>query len=267
MVVKCMAAIVLEDWNNRPVEMIRSKGGVFAFPDFSDNLIKIDQGCWPPPEILQKLCKSEKLWAYPDEDQGVLIEKLGYYCDLQSVHSEDAMQWSYFGPLIYGSEDQRVKFACWLKAKLELGTQEPTRCSISLWRRLPHPDNGSPNGPELDLLICTDQFVMVVESKWRSGEARWQGIDGTSTQLQLRQRYLARFGRSLFGGMQLAVLYVILDESQRASGHSTLPFAVVNLLWRDLCGYREHPKSEEIKRYYDWKRNLIARRFGIPAPG
>src|SRR5471030_2239786 len=98
-----MSPFKLRDWNNREITAVRSKGGVFAFPDYSDNLVRIDRGCWPPPEILQKLYKSEKLWAFPEEEQSLLIGKLGYYCDLQSVHSEDAMQWSYFGPLLYAS--------------------------------------------------------------------------------------------------------------------------------------------------------------------
>lgn len=262
-----MSPFKLQDWNNREITAVRSKGGVFAFPDYADNLIRIDQGCWPPPEILQKLYKSEKLWAFPEEEQGLLSGKLGYYCDLQSVHSEDAMQWSYFGPLLYGSEDDRIRFARWLRVKLTLSCEEPSRCSMAMWRRVPHPDNGTPNGPELDLLINTDTFSLLVESKWRSGEGRWQGVDGTATQVQLRQRFLARFGKSMFGEALLAVLCVVLDDSQRSLGDPSISVPVLTSRWTDLCEFTQHIRSEEVRRYYDWKRNLVARKFGMAAPG
>jgi hypothetical protein len=262
-----MSLIELKDWTNRDIKAIRSKGGVFAFPDFSDNLIHCGDGPWPPPEILQKLYKSEKLWAFPEEDQGTLAQKLGYYCDLQSIHSEDAMQWSYFGPLIYGTSEDRTRFARWLHARLSLSCLPPTSCAMAIWQRIPHPETGTANGPELDLLMCADTFVLFVESKWRSGEGRWQGVDGTATQVQLRQRFLARFGKSLFGNAHLAVMYVVLDDSQRSSGDLTISVPVVSIRWTDLCDFSQHPRAEEIRRYYDWKRNLVVRKFGMAAPG
>ena len=262
-----MPITVLKDWNDNEVSAVRSKGGVFAFPDFADNLLRLDRGAWPPPEVVQKLFKSEKLWAFPEEDQQILTSKLGYYCDLQSVHSEDAMQWSYFGPLVYGTEEQRVDFARWLRSELALNCPEPTRCSLAMWRRLPHPENGTPNGPELDLLVSTDSFTFLVESKWRSGEGRWQGLEGNATQVQLRQRFLARFGRALFGDSVSGVIYVILDDSQRCTGDSRIQVPVTNLRWADLLRFQSHPRTAEVRRYYDWKRNLVARKFGIPAPG
>ena len=262
-----MAATSIPDWNGKSVNVIRSKGGVLALYDFTDNLIKVSPSGCPPPEVLQKLYKSEKLWAFPEEDQSLVCEKLGYYCDLQSVHSEDAMQWSYFGPLIYGTEADRLQFGRWLRRVLNLGVPEPSNCYITMRRRLPHPDNGTPNGPEVDLLIAADTFVLVVESKWRSGEGRWQGMDGTATQVQLRQRYLSRFGKRLFGEAFLAVLYIVLDPSQSASGDLESKVPVLNARWTDLCDYGGHPRAEETRRYYDWKRHLVVRKFGIPAPG
>jgi hypothetical protein len=136
-----------------------------------------------------------------------------------------------------------------------------------MWRRLPHPDNGTPNGPELDLLVNTNSFAFLVESKWRSGEGRWQGIEGNATQVQLRQRFLARFGRALLGDAALGVIYVVLDDSQKCTGDSSIQVSVTNLKWADLLRFKNHPRAAEVQRYYDWKRNLVARKFGIPAPG
>jgi hypothetical protein len=262
-----MPLIELLDWNNRTVMAVRSRGGVFAFPDFADNLIRMDSVCWPPADLVQKLFKSEKLWAFSEEDQTYLSAKLGYYCDLQSVHSEDALHWSYFGPLIYATDIQRLDFARWLRTKLSLKAHEPASCSLSCWRRVPHPENGTPNGPEMDLLIVTDTFTLALESKWRSGEGRWQGMAGNSTQLELRQRFLAQFGPAVFRNGLVAVLYVILDQSQSSFGNPGIPIPVLNMKWSELCQFAKHPRADEVKRYYDWKRNLVVRKFGTPAPG
>jgi hypothetical protein len=262
-----MPTVEMEDWNGRRVEAIRSRGGVFAFPDYANNLIRPEPVCWPPAEIIQKLYKTEKLWAFLGEDQELLSRKVGYYCDLQSVHSEDAMHWSYFGPLVYGAVEDRQRFGCWLRSKLALNCGDPNRCCLAMWQRVPHPDNGTPNGPEVDLVISTDTFTLLAESKWRSGEGRWQGVDGTATQLQLRQRFLARFGKSLFGDVFLAVLYIVLDNSQFSSGNSSSGVPVLNIRWADLCDFSQHAYAAEVRRYYDWKRNLVVRKFGVAAPG
>jgi hypothetical protein len=239
---------------------------VWAFPDFSDNVIRGGSGSWPPPEIVQKLCQSQQLSAFLPEDQSLLTHKLGYYTDLQSINSEDAIQWSYFGALVYGSADQRVTFANWLLETLNL-PQRTTSCFMELWRRVPHPDNLTPGGPEIDLLVHGDSCVILCESKWRSGEGRWQGIAGKTTQLELRCQFLEKYGRRLYGDVGFAVLYIVLDESQRPSPVSASSIPVHVIRWADLCAYTAHPRLEEVRDYYDWKRNLIARKWGASAPG
>jgi len=190
----------------------------------------------------------------------------GYYTDLQSAHSEDAIQWSFFGPLVYAEAEVRVGFSNWLTEKLGL-TKRNLHCTVALWRRIPHPDSLGSGGPELDLLIVGDKFAVVVESKWRSGEGRWQGSTGNQSQLQLRQHFLEKCGASLFDNRQLLVLYVILDSSQRPLSDVESEFPVMSLEWADLCEWDGHPSSDEFRRYYEWKRNLVARGVGVPAPG
>lgn len=183
----------LQDWHGREVDAVRSRGGVWAFPDFSDNVIKSQPAHWPPPELVQKLCQSHQLSAFLPEDQSLLTHKLGYYSDLQSINSEDAIQWSYFGPLVYGSTDQRVAFTNWLLDHLKLPWRTRS-CCLQLWCRVPHPDNLTPGGPEMDLFLQGDSCVIFCESKWRSGvEFTWSlvvrgsppGVHGSSQHGQL----------------------------------------------------------------------------------
>jgi hypothetical protein len=261
-----MGIVRLPDWNGRDIEAVRSKGGVWAFPDFTDNVIRTEDSQWPPPELVQKLCQSQQLSAFLPGDQSLLTRKLGYYSDLQSINSEDAIQWSYFGPLVYGSASQRVAFTNWLLGCLGLPWRT-TACCFQLWRRVPHPDNLTPGGPEIDLLIHGHSCVIFCESKWRSGEGRWQGIEGKSTQLELRCQFLERYGRRLYGDVDFAVLYIVLDESQRPSPVTSSSPPVHVMRWADLCGCAAHPRFEEIRSYYNWKRDLIARKWGAPAPG
>jgi len=126
-----VAIVQLQDWNGRNVDAFRSRGGVWAFPDFADNVIKCEDLHWPPPELVQQLSQSQQLWAFLPEDQPHLTHGLGYYTDLQSINSEDAIQWSYFGPLLYGLPDQRGAFANWLLEYLRLPWRTRS-CSLAV---------------------------------------------------------------------------------------------------------------------------------------
>jgi hypothetical protein len=264
---KNMAAFVLEDWNGNPVRAARSRGGVTAFPEYRDNLIQVSSCVWPPSELVQKLCRSDRVSAFLPEDQAILSEKLGYYSDLQSVHSEDAMQWNYFGSLVYGKPSERVEFSNWIADLLGIPARN-RECTMALWRRIPHPDTFGNGGPELDLMITGDALAIIVESKWRSGEGQWQGMAGNQSQLQLRRQFLANSGRRLLGPRHCVLLYVILDPSQQRS-LSPEPTEIPTFCcqWADLCDWPGHPHSDEVRRHYEWKRNLISRPPGVPAPG
>lgn len=48
----------MQDWNERDIEVARSKGGVIAVADVSDNLIRVSEVPWPPPAVVQKLYES-----------------------------------------------------------------------------------------------------------------------------------------------------------------------------------------------------------------
>jgi hypothetical protein len=83
------------DWNDRAIPVAHSKGGVKAVAHPFDNLVRTGISAWPPPEIVQKLYKSRQSRAFEGKDLEIATSGLGYYCDLQSLHSEDAITWSH----------------------------------------------------------------------------------------------------------------------------------------------------------------------------
>ncbi|MBI3896458.1 MAG: hypothetical protein HY313_11065 [Acidobacteria bacterium] len=262
-----MALQQIRDWNGRDIPAVRTRAGVWAFLDFADNLMRGGVPQWPAPELVQKLCLSDKVRYFSAEDQHLLVERLGYYSDLQSAHSEDAIQWSYFGTVSYAPVHEQVKFANSLLQNIGIDAENST-CSLAIWRRVPHPDSLNQNGPELDFLIVGDRCVIVGESKWRSAEGFWQGASGTATQLELRRGFLRRIGKTAFGATLAIVLYVLLDDSQVPAGLSKASdVPAVSISWSTLARNVAHPFQAEFQRYYEWKRNLIARPYGVTAPG
>lgn len=255
----------VKNWNGEEIEAVQSRGGVWAFLDYLNGVICPADCACPPPELVQKLSKSDKYIHFYPEDQPLITRHLGYYTDLQSAHSEDAMVWSCFGTLAHSAPSARVTWAQWLVDRLGFsGTIETS--TISLWRRVPHPDNFSQGGPELDALIQTDKVVVISETKWRSGESQWQGIDGRSTQFDLRERFIRVLGRSLYRDRQIVLLSIVLDEhGEPCPTRDGIVFK--RITWKTLVNEGPHPLSAELRRYYDWKRNLIPRKHGVAPPG
>lgn len=260
-----MSICELRDWNDRTIRAVQSRGGVWAFVDYADGLVRPRDCNWPPPELVQKLFRSDKHQYFYPEDQPSLQQTIGYYTDLQSAHSEDAMVWSYFGPIAYGTQESREEWVHWLLARMNCDSFAHN-CCVSLWRRVPHPDNYTPGGPEIDVLIHADHVTVFVEAKWRSGESRWQGLDGRAGQIELRSRFLQSVGARIYNGRKLILASLTLDDPGalllRADGVQSTA-----MLWKELVQSPAHPLGDEIKRYYDWKRDLIPRRRGFDAPG
>jgi hypothetical protein len=247
----------VEDWNGREISVAKSKGGVIAVADFSDNLIRVDAVPWPPPAVVQKLYESRQSRAFAEDQLSTATKRLGVYSDLQSVHSEDAITWSYFGPLAVEPPDARALFLNWLLQRLgldELSFNDV--CSIDLWRRVPHPDKSLPGGPELDFVLDGDRCVVFGEVKWRSGEGLKQGVQGDKGQMQLRRDFLAKYGPAIYGQRGFVVLGIALaggietDPPPDADGVVTR-----GLQWSDLASYAEHPKADEFGRYLKWKQD------------
>lgn len=236
----------MKDWDSREIRIATSKGGKISVCDYEDNVIIPHHSIWPHPDIVKKLYKSEHSKDFDAPALSELSKKLGFYCDLQSLRSEDAITWSVFGTLHYFTKESQVQFVNSLLDTINEKLQV-NDCSIQLWTRIAHPDTLVSGGPELDFQIVSDKVVLFGESKWTAKVAEEQGKEKDKNQLQLRGEYQQKYGNRIFHKAdRLIVLAVGLSE-QRSHNY---PY----ITWEEICNKTQHPLKNEIKSYYLWKK-------------
>lgn len=243
----------MKDWNGRKINFAKSKEGVIVVTHPFDNLISTNCIPWPPPEIVQKLYKSTQIRAFQDTQSSICTSGLTYYCDLQSLHSEDAITWSVFGTVAYSSLSERENWVSQFFKLLDISGAVSTNAVIFLWRRIPHPDTLVLGGPELDFGIITDNTLILGEAKWQSGVGSAQGKKKNKDQIQLRGEFLEKYGKIIFPSLKVQIV-VGVGLYQNAF-NNTVPSGVsfLSTTWKDICSIQSHPHFDEIQRYYEWK--------------
>ncbi len=238
---------LIKNWKGKEIQIAKSRGGKISVCNYEDNLIIPNGVVWPHPDIVKKLYRSNQSKAFDPEALEILSVKLGFYCDLQSLRSEDAITWSVFGTLHYFSKELKTQF---LNSMLKLIGEAPnvTDCSIQLWTRIAHPDTLVSGGPELDFQIISDKVVIFGECKWNSKVAENQGKQKDKNQIQLRLEYLEEYGKRIFPYVNRRLVLLVEPISH---WNSSLP----RVTWQEICNNTEHPIKEEIKSYYNWKKN------------
>jgi len=240
--------INMKNWTGKDIPIARSRGGKISVYNYEDNLIIPSRSVWPHPDIIKKLYRSNHDKDFDKTSLEALSVKLGFYCDLQSLRSEDAITWSIFGTLLYFSKHQQVQF---VNSLLEIIDEKPTvqDCQIQLWTRIAHPDTLVSGGPELDFQVIGDNIVILGECKWTAKVAEKQGKQKNKNQLQLRTEYLEKYGKRIFPNInRQLVLIVGLTKPQ----NSVCP----NITWEEACNNTQHPLKQEISRYYHWKKEF-----------
>lgn len=96
------------DWNKKEIRIAKSRGGKISVCNYEDNIIIPSRTVWPHPDITKKLYKSNHSKDFDRTSIEALSTRLGFYCDLQSLRSEDTITWSVFGSLNYFSKDLQV---------------------------------------------------------------------------------------------------------------------------------------------------------------
>lgn len=244
----------MKDWNQTDIMCAYSKGGIPVTAHPFDNLIRTGCSPWPPPEIVQKLYQSGHVRAFAGEDERTCKSGIGFYCDLQSIHSEDAITWSVFGTVRRASQpDLKVWLADLLKL-LDLPGLKTDDAEIFLWRRVPHPDTLVPGGPEIDVGISTSNALILGEAKWQSGVGKAQGKMRDKDQIQLRGEFLKKYGSRLFPNRSA---FVVLGISLFADAfEDTTPEDITfrATTWERICSLASHPHAEELWRYFKWKK-------------
>jgi hypothetical protein len=237
-----------KNWNDRAVQIARSRGGKISVLNYEDNLIVPSRSVWPHPDILKKLHRSSHSKDFDQASLEALSAKFGFYCDLQSLRSEDAITWSIFGTLKYFSKSLQVQFVNSLLEAIgeELNVKD---CLIQLWTRIAHPDTLVSGGPELDFQIIGDKVVIFGECKWTAKVAENQGKQKNKNQLQLRKEYLEKYGKRIFPNVSRQLVLVVgLTKPQNP--------VCPNITWEEVCNNTQHPLKQEISRYYHWKKEF-----------
>jgi len=248
----------IENWKNDSIRIIRSRGNVIATFNPYDNLIKTDIPLFPTSEIVQKIYRSRQERAFQEEDKS----SLGYYSDLQSINSEDAITWSFFGPIIYSEFAKKKEFTIELFSLLEID-MDIEFSNYWLWRRIPHPDTLVSGGPEIDFAIQTQNTIVFGESKWNSGVGTKQGKLGDKDQIDLRIDFFEKYGKIIWPDIKQFVILGISNDKNITSGKISSNITLIDMTWDDLSKIKNHPCSNEYSKYLKWKKEWSTRKNDI----
>jgi hypothetical protein len=245
----------MKDWNQNEIACAHSKGGVTVTAHPFHNLIRTGCTPWPPPEIVQKLYQSRQLRAFTGQDEATCTSGLGFYCDLQSIHSEDAITWSVFGTAARAPQPDLKGWLADLMRLLDLPGVRTDNPEVFLWRRVPHPDTLVPGGPEIDAGISTANALILVEAKWQSSVSAAQGKMRDKDQIQLRGELLSKYGSRLFPNRSEFAVVGISLFADAFTDTTPEGIAFRSTTWERVCSLSSHPHADEVRRYFDWKRN------------
>lgn len=251
---------VIENWNGEPVAVRRSRGGVLTFERWEDNVLGTPP--WPDPLLGQVRGYVARRGHFADADAEALAEHLdGRISKFQSVNSEDAVTYSWFGTLAAAPADTRRAAVQWLydRAGISAAANAPT---IDQWARVFHPNApGSTRGPELDARIDDPHAALVyVEAKWNAGLGTGKGrtTDVPDDQVVLRRDSLRGDPGLKRDERAFAVLGISGHKPDLAKWHESeselREVSVAWLTWDELAQCPEHPLADEFGRYIAWKR-------------
>ena len=243
----------MKDWNNKEIEIAQSRGGVIVTAHPYDNLVRPAGMSWPPPEIIQKLYQSRQIRAFDETNKRICTSGLGYYCDLQSIHSEDAITWSVFGTVARAPKPLLSAWLTNLLGVLDLPGIQTDTPEVFLWRRIPHPDTLVSGGPEIDAGILTENSLVLVEAKWKSAVGAKQGKMRDKDQIQLWGEFLQKYGQQVFPNRAVHAVVGISLFADAFSDTTPDSIAFRSTTWERICDLRSHPYAEELNRYLKWK--------------
>jgi hypothetical protein len=251
---------VIESWNGRPVAIRRSRGGVLTFERWQDNVL----GSPPWPEALLEQVRGyvARRSHFTDDDAVALGAQLdGRISKFQSINSEDAVTYSWFGTLAAAKPETRRAAIQWLydRAGIPATAALP---SIDQWARVFHPNApASGRGPELDARIDDPGVALVyVEAKWNAsvGTGKGKTTEVPDDQIVLRRDSLRNDPVSQHDNRTFAVLGISEATPDLAKWNehdaSLRRVTIAWLTWDDVAACTAHPFADEFARYITWKR-------------
>jgi hypothetical protein len=240
---------------------------VLTFERWEDNVLRGDVSPWPPHALYDQVIGYVARRDHFDTDDAVALAAHlgGRISKVQSVNSEDAVTFSWFGTLAVASTSVRSAVVQWLYSRIGLATTASDP-AIDQWVRVFHPNApGSSRGPELDARVDDANALIYVEAKWSAGIGTGRGSTGgvPDDQIVLRRDSLRNDPLLRGDTRALAVLGVSetrTDVTKWDEGHTNeRPVTVAWLTWDELAECPAHPFAGEFRRYLDWKRELVSR--------
>jgi hypothetical protein len=255
-------------YDGRMIGIRYSRGKAVPYVDsWEDNVLRPpDLNEWP--ESLQRQVQSyvaSSSW-FAEADAAALASRLGRISKFQSLNSEDAVTWSWFGTLGLAEAESRRRAVQWLYDRLGLGLQASPEVRIDQWMRVFHPNAPeSPNGPELDARIDDPEVALTyVEAKWHAelGTGKGSAEDRRDDQVVLRRDSL-RADPNLAGDNREFVVLGISNSKPDLRMYDEIPdepplrpVQISWLTWSELAECEAHPLAAEFRRYLEWKREL-----------
>lgn len=255
----------LRDWNGDRIE-VRYSRGASSVPyvlDWRRNVLGLGAG-QAPPSFLERHVRryvARRSW-FTEPDADALAAGLGRISRFQSLRSEDALTWSWFGSLTLAPEQDRQAVIQWLYDRLSLSVQASSGVEVTQWSRMRHPNTGGANGPELDAVIDDASGALIhVEAKWLADLGRGQGAtpDRRDDQIVLRRDAMRTYPTSVSDSRPWVVLGIsptapdlrVYDEPDSHRRRVLIAW----MTWDDLGGCSVHPHADEFRRHLGWKRD------------
>jgi hypothetical protein len=226
-------------------KVIKSKGNSGAVINLTDNILVPNIKIWPPLEIVQKMYQSNHLKDFSEEYHKDLTKELGYYCDLYSIKSEDAITWSLFGYI--SNSEYEIQNNFYNEFLKNININEDKIVSIELWKRIPHPETKVSGGPEIDVILNGEKYCILIEVKWTSGIDKKQGKNKDKTQIELRNMFCNGIGKHIFKNKK-CITVVVANENMENE---------LFISWDKLSNFDTLPHKILFKEYLEWKRLYI----------
>lgn len=120
-----------------------------------------------------------------------------------------------------------------------------------------HPEKMNMGGPEIDFGIMTSDTVLLGEAKWKSPEAKEQGVNKDRGQIELRLQLFDKYWR-IFGEKKQFVVValsltggLVVPETRETDGRLV---ATRDVTWDDIASITENPLQADFMRYLEWKK-------------
>jgi hypothetical protein len=258
-----MGVSSIRDWNDVPLAVRFSRGAsrVPYVEGWRRNVVGLQNG-QAHPDWLERQVRTytaRRGW-FDDADADALSAELGRISKFQSLRSEDALTWSWFGTLTMVSAERRQEVIQWMYDALDLRLHASRDVQLRQWERVMHPNARSPNGPEIDAIIDDPGAALIyVEAKWRAdlGTGRGASIDKPDDQIVLRRDSM-RKDPALRGDERTLVVLGVTPVDTGVDAYaerdpSLRPVSVHWLTWQSLATCSAHPHAVELQRYLDWR--------------